>query len=46
MQDIIDEQLEKLVEQESPIIGFHIRGGDKIYEDKALVGFACPMLPL
>lgn len=41
MQEFIDQQLEKLAEQKHPTIGFHIRGGDKIFEDKALVSTSC-----
>ncbi|BDA44819.1 hypothetical protein COCOBI_06-2970 [Coccomyxa sp. Obi] len=36
VQEFIDQQLEKLAQQKQPTVGFHIRGGDKIFEDKAL----------
>lgn len=37
MQEFIDQQLERLAEQKQPTIGFHIRGGDKVFEDKFMV---------
>lgn len=42
VQEFIDEQLEKLMEQPKPIMGFHIRGGDKLFEDKFLVRWISP----
>ncbi|EIE21583.1 hypothetical protein COCSUDRAFT_66957 [Coccomyxa subellipsoidea C-169] len=36
VQEFIDQQLEKLAEQKHPTMGFHIRGGDKVFEDKFL----------
>lgn len=37
VQEFIDQQLERLAEQKQPTIGFHIRGGDKVFEDKFMV---------
>lgn len=38
VQELIDEELDRLREHEHPTIAFHIRGGDVINEDKQQVG--------
>ena len=38
VQEAINKRLNKLADVEQPTIGFHVRGGDKLAEDKMLVG--------
>ncbi len=38
VQKAIDKRLAKLADVAQPTIGFHVRGGDKLAEDKMLVG--------
>ena len=40
VQQEIDEQLAKLEVLEKPVIGFHIRGGDKLHEDEQMCATA------
>ena len=40
MQQEINEQLAKLEALEKPVIGFHIRGGDKLHEDELMCATA------
>ena len=41
MQEAIDKRLAKLADVAPPSIGFHVRGGDKLAEDKMLVRSTC-----
>ena len=38
VQKAVDKRLSKLADVAQPTIGFHVRGGDKLAEDKMLVG--------
>ena len=38
VQEAINKRLNKLADVTQPTIGFHVRGGDKLAEDKMLVG--------
>ena len=38
VQKAVDKRLAKLADVAQPTIGFHVRGGDKLAEDKMLVG--------
>ena len=40
VQEAINKRLNKLADVTQPTIGFHVRGGDKLAEDKMLVGRA------
>jgi hypothetical protein len=37
VQEAIDKRLNRLYDVKAPTIGFHVRGGDKLAEDKMLV---------
>lgn len=37
VKEAIDKRLDKLADVTLPTIGFHVRGGDKLAEDKMLV---------
>ena len=41
VQEVVDKRLAKLAEVALPSIGFHVRGGDKLAEDKLLVCSNC-----
>ena len=41
VQKAIDKRLAKLADVAQPTIGFHVRGGDKLAEDKMLVCASC-----
>lgn len=38
--EAVKKRLDKLADVAQPTIGFHVRGGDKLAEDKMLVGRA------
>ena len=41
VQKIIDQQMRVLAKQKTPTIGFHIRGGDLLRQDRLKVSFPC-----
>lgn len=46
VQEAIEKRLSKLADVHSPTIGFHVRGGDKLAEDKMLVSHRSQLSPL